>query len=460
MKLIDNVLRTWKLADATKKRRYIVTGAGVLIILLFFLMTKASKKPAPAVDPTLDVSVVAPPKRNTDLESLAAALTGVQRQLQELNVHAGTTDQQMTQLQQNFANRINEVATGKLTDKNLQAHIDDSIDKAVQSKLDKERAMGAPGMVGIPGAPGSNLNAPGGGDPSYPALPLGPAAGADGASSTEPARPRLRISSDDESPAGGSGGKGGAAGVATGASGAVAPIKTSFSGNPNAPSVDRVNNGEANSSDQTWLPAGGMFSGVLINGMDAPASQASQRQPTPVLIRVKKDAILPNFYTADVKECFVLASGYGSMATERAYMRTERLTCIRKDKGVIEVALDGYITGEDGKVGMRGRLVSKEGAVIARSLAAGFIGAFGQGLSTGLSGASQYGGFSISGGQKMPMSTVIRDAAGQGVGNALDRVANFYLDIAKEIVPVVEIDAGRQADIILVHGVSLKMGQH
>ncbi|WP_396334166.1 TraB/VirB10 family protein [Burkholderia anthina] len=459
MKLVDNAVRAWKLADATKKRRYLVTGAGVVIIALFFLMTKASKKPAPAVDPTLDVSVVAPPKRNTDLESLAAAITGVQRQLQDLNVHANTSDQQLQQLQQNLANRINEVATGKLTDKNLQDHIDNQIDKAVQTKIEKERAMGQPGMVGLPGAPGSNLNAPTGGDPSYPALPLGPIAGADAASAPEPAKPKLRISSDDDS-SGSAQGKGGSAGAAAATSGAAAPIKTGFTGNPNTPSVDRINTGEGEGSAQTWLPAGGMFSGVLINGMDAPASQASQRQPTPVLIRVKKDAILPNFYTADVKECFVLASGYGSMATERAYMRTERLTCIRKDKGVIEVALDGYITGEDGKVGMRGRLVSKEGAVIARSLAAGFIGAFGQGLSTGLSGASQYGGFNISGGQQLPMSTVIRDAAGQGVGNALDRVANFYLDIAKEIVPVVEIDAGRQADIILVHGVSLKMGQH
>ncbi|PIV81625.1 conjugal transfer protein TraB, partial [bacterium CG17_big_fil_post_rev_8_21_14_2_50_64_8] len=46
-------------------------------------------------------------------------------------------------------------------------------------------------------------------------------------------------------------------------------------------------------------------------------------------------------------------------ATERAQLRTETLSCVREDGRVIEAELEGYAVGEDGKVGMRGRLVSK-----------------------------------------------------------------------------------------------------
>ncbi|MEC6096350.1 TrbI/VirB10 family protein [Enterobacter hormaechei] len=36
--------------------------------------------------------------------------------------------------------------------------------------------------------------------------------------------------------------------------------------------------------------------------------------------------------------------------------------------------LDSYAVGEDGKAGVRGRVVSKQGQIIAKSLMAGFLG--------------------------------------------------------------------------------------
>ena len=61
-----------------------------------------------------------------------------------------------------------------------------------------------------------------------------------------------------------------------------------------------------------------------------------------------------------MRECFLVAAGYGDLASERAYLRTEAITCIREDGGAIEVPLDAYAVGEEGKVGVRGRLVSKQ----------------------------------------------------------------------------------------------------
>jgi len=41
----------------------------------------------------------------------------------------------------------------------------------------------------------------------------------------------------------------------------------------------------------------------------------------PALIRVKHQAILPNRVRADVRECFLLVSGFGDLASERAQLR-------------------------------------------------------------------------------------------------------------------------------------------
>lgn len=203
------------------------------------------------------------------------------------------------------------------------------------------------------------------------------------------------------------------------------------------------------------LTAGAIFSGVLLNGMDAPTSQAAQKNPTPVVIRIKHEAILPNFYKSDVRECFVLAGGYGSMSTERANMRTETLTCITVSGKILEGKLDGYVVGEDGKVGMRGRLVTKQGAAIANAMVAGILSGIGnvmaQSVTNGTTVAS--GGFFAS---TATASDVLTNGAYQGVGNALNTVAKFYTDMAKDMFPVVEVDPGRFATIILIKGINLR----
>jgi conjugal transfer pilus assembly protein TraB len=48
--------------------------------------------------------------------------------------------------------------------------------------------------------------------------------------------------------------------------------------------------------------------------------------------------------------------------------RPEPLTWVRTDGGVIDVPLDAYAVCEESKVGVRGRLVSKQGALLGKAL--------------------------------------------------------------------------------------------
>ena len=221
-----------------------------------------------------------------------------------------------------------------------------------------------------------------------------------------------------------------------------------------------ANGQPADAKDGVFIPAGTILRGVLLNGLDAPTGQGARTEPTPAVDRIKHDAILPNRYRADVKECFVIVGGFGDLGAERAYLRSETLTCVRRDGGVIEVPVDGYAVGEDGKVGVRGRLVSKQGAMLARAMQAGFLQSFAkmftQVPSIPISNANNSSQVQY---QTMFTPQAAASGAAGGVGGAMEKLADYYMTMAENTFPVLEVDAGRGIEIILNKGVSLRMAE-
>lgn len=216
------------------------------------------------------------------------------------------------------------------------------------------------------------------------------------------------------------------------------------------------------SPDGIYIPAGSLIAGYLLNGLDAPTGTHARKEPFPVLVRVKEEAILPNRYRADLRECFLIASGYGDLSAERAYIRAEVFSCIRSDGGVIEVPLDAYAVGEDGKLGLRGRIIDKQGQLMAESLAAGFAKGFSSLFSRVQVPVLMNGGQgSLSSG--VPFQSTFSEAAAEGAilkgtGSALDRLANYYMDMAENLFPVVEIDVTRRIEFVVQHGTELRIG--
>lgn len=206
---------------------------------------------------------------------------------------------------------------------------------------------------------------------------------------------------------------------------------------------------------EIYIPAGSLLSGVLLTGVDAPTGMQSKRDPIPALMRVKHEAILPNRFRSDVKECFVIFGATGDLSTERALLRAETLSCIRQDGGVIEVAIDAYAMGDDGKAGIRGRLVSRNGSLVAKAAFASFAEALSQ-----VFRPVAIQGFNTAPGQRTqfqaPDASEALEAAGYaGFGGAMRRLSEYFVDLADEIVPFVEVDAARQIEAVLLKGVTL-----
>ncbi len=218
------------------------------------------------------------------------------------------------------------------------------------------------------------------------------------------------------------------------------------------PAANAAPGPETRRDTRRYLPSGAFTRAVLLGGLDAPTGGQSQRNPQPVLLRLADNAILPNQFRARVKECFVVGAGYGDVSSERAYIRTESLSCVTRDGTAIDVPVKGYVAGEDGKAGMRGRLVSKQGQILANALLAG--------VASGIGHAFQQSSTTLSVSPLGTTSTVdpgkqLEAGLGTGVGKALDRLAQYYISLAEKVFPVIEVDAGRSVDVVLTQGVAL-----
>lgn len=192
--------------------------------------------------------------------------------------------------------------------------------------------------------------------------------------------------------------------------------------------------------------------GTLLGGLDAPTGGQSQSNPHPVLIRLSDNSILPNRFRGEYRDCFVVAAGYGDISSERAYLRTESLSCVRSDGATLEVKIQGSVYGEDGKVGMRGRLVTKQGQMLANALLAGVVSGIGHGLATS---STEYSTSPLGTVASASGTDAYRAGVGSGVGRALDRLAQYYIKLAENTFPVIEVDAGREIDVVITKGVRI-----
>lgn len=195
----------------------------------------------------------------------------------------------------------------------------------------------------------------------------------------------------------------------------------------------------------------------LLTGLNAPATESARGNPLPVLIRIKKLAILPNKLKADLKGCFIIAEGHGNLADERAHLRLVNVSCVAKNgEAVIDQPITGAVYDSDGKLGLTGRVVSRMGATIVRSLIAGFFGGFGEAMKQ----SSQSTSLTALGTVTTPTADLDKMAvagAGQGIADAAKEIQKFYLELAKQAIPVIEVSGARHVTVAITKGIKLEV---
>jgi conjugal transfer pilus assembly protein TraB len=201
--------------------------------------------------------------------------------------------------------------------------------------------------------------------------------------------------------------------------------------------------------DDIWIPSGTFIKARLLSGLMAPTGTRASQNPHPVLIELMEDGIAPNKSHVPTKGCFVIGSAVGDLSSERAMIRTETISCVRPDMTTVDSELRGTVTGDDGINGVRGTIVSKQGSLLAQSLLAGFA--------KGMADVMRFQSTSVLVSPVGAMQTIdpkqaVQGGALGGLGNSMDRLANFYLDLAQEVFPVIEVSAGRTVDVVVTRG--------
>ena len=189
----------------------------------------------------------------------------------------------------------------------------------------------------------------------------------------------------------------------------------------------------------------------LLNGVEAPTGGQANGNPVPMLLEIKDPAFLPNRYRSDIKRCMVTANATGDLSSERVLVRLDRMGCITNSRGAIDVRVTGYVTGEDGKTGLKARVVTRSGQAIANALLVGTLSGLGEAVSL----AAQDSTTNFAGTVTNSVNNPWRAGLGDGMKDAMDRVADYYLKLADKIFPVLEVDAGRDVDIVITQSSSI-----
>ncbi len=92
--------------------------------------------------------------------------------------------------------------------------------------------------------------------------------------------------------------------------------------------------------------------------------------------------------------------------------------------------------------------------MLSRGILAGFASGFGEVVETSnsTSGVVAGGTFTVS---SRSSRDLVKTGIGGGAGEAGRLLAEYYLKLAEEVFPVIEIDAGRRVDVIITEGMEL-----
>lgn len=203
-----------------------------------------------------------------------------------------------------------------------------------------------------------------------------------------------------------------------------------------------------------YLPPGFMKA-RLLTGVDALASRDATSNPEPIIARVQAPAVLPNDVKANLAGCFVVGNATGSLAKERVEIQLVSLSCVDFDEhSVVDQAVKGFFVDADGKKGLSGKVVTRAGAALARSFIAGTISGISQSVENTFGSTSTSALGSV---RTLDAGDAAKTGIAGGLSKSSDKLTDFYLDLARQAGPIVEVGAAKEVVVVIQEGVTLEI---
>tara|TARA_B100001094_G_scaffold269524_1_gene273766 strand:- start:3117 stop:4493 length:1377 start_codon:yes stop_codon:yes gene_type:complete len=217
---------------------------------------------------------------------------------------------------------------------------------------------------------------------------------------------------------------------------------------------DFATNSESKSDKRTihnYVPSGSFVTAVVTGGADANAGVNGQGDTAPVVFRTINKGFLPNGKKSRIKDCVVTGSIYGEVSSSRGIVRTNRMSCIFKDGSILDVPVKGTVFNY-GRNGIRGTTIMKNGKIVTMAGVSGLLG----GLGEAASAASKTQSVSPLGTTSTVKSgDILKSMLGSGLESASSKLSDYYIKLAQQYHPIVEINPGAIVNIVFLEGFPL-----
>lgn len=203
-------------------------------------------------------------------------------------------------------------------------------------------------------------------------------------------------------------------------------------------------------SDLPWISSGSFIKADMVEGADANASVTGEQASTPVVFTLLGNVSLPNGKQYNLDQCRVTGEIYGDISSERGEVRTHNIACDLKDGKHIDMPFQGHVSYE-GKEGIRGKPVMRNGAILLNAGGAGFLSGIGGGLQSASTTTVGVGATATPG-----VGDIFRQGIGGGASQAANTLSQYYIRRAEQYHPVIDIGAGNAVTVVFQQGFRLE----
>ena len=186
------------------------------------------------------------------------------------------------------------------------------------------------------------------------------------------------------------------------------------------------------------LPLGSTVTGELLTGAFATKARGDA---LPVLVQLRSAFTGPNDTEVPLEDCLLIGKATADISSVRARVEAVSLSCVLPDGTAFERQVKGYFTGEDGTLGVPGRWEFRSGRWLANLLSA--MGTTAAGLYADVAIAQEIGG----------TNAIL---GGISTSDVTDRIQEFFLARAEEILPVVWVESGTPVYVVMLEGLTIE----
>ena len=206
---------------------------------------------------------------------------------------------------------------------------------------------------------------------------------------------------------------------------------------------------------------------TLITGADVPTLQKGNDLTRTVWFSTTGDMLIANGHTENIKECIIQAAATGNFASASADIRLTKISCSAMDENGKYYKLvgnvKGWVYGENGKQGLKGRLVTKEGELIEKAIPLALLEGAIKALENSTKSNSTIYTYPGSSTGTSTMNN-IQDSFAEGTtktaSTTLDKFSDYYLMILEQLNPTIELKAGRETTIGFEGGEVLQLEEY